>query len=144
MFFLKTIEINKKKCYNYYVKISSECIEEEELKLIQPRTSRVYHRIHNKEQNKVLITYGSACDLSKSDQHDLEVNMLSNSSVISTFATLNIDSTVLSTNFDFFEEGKKNPIEISKDSIVYAKNNGYQTLGILDDILFSSHMFYNL
>ena len=92
------------KCYNYTVKISSECIEEEELKLIQPRMSRVYHRIHNKEQNKVLIAYGSACDLSKSDQHDLEVNMLSNSSVISTFATLNIDSAVLSTNFDFFEE----------------------------------------
>lgn len=31
-----------------------------------------------------------------------------------------------------------------EDLVLYAKNNNYQTLGILDDNLFSSHMFYNL
>lgn len=31
-----------------------------------------------------------------------------------------------------------------EDLVLYAKNNNYQALGILDDNLFSSHMFYNL
>ena len=100
------------KCYNYYVKISSECIEEEELKLIQTRSSRIYHRIHNKEQNKVVINYGSACDLSKSDQHDLLMNTLANSSVIATFAALNMGSDILLANYNFFE----NHVSIARKS----------------------------
>ncbi|WP_288153471.1 AAA family ATPase [Phocaeicola sartorii] len=90
-------------CFNYYIKISSERIEEEELKLVQNRAIRVYYRSHNKELDKVVINYGSACDLSRSDQHDLEVNTLANSSVLSTFGSLNLESLILTANYDYFE-----------------------------------------
>ena len=90
-------------CFNYDIKVSSECIEEEELKLVQSRSSRIFYRYQNKELDKVVINYGSACDLSKSDQHDLEVNTLANASVLSTFGALNLESQILSKNFDYFE-----------------------------------------
>ena len=90
-------------CFNYDIKVSSECIEEEELKLVQSRSSRIFYRYHNKELDKVVINYGSACDLSKSDQHDLEVNTLANASVLSTFGALNLESQILSKNFDYVE-----------------------------------------
>lgn len=90
-------------CFSYNIKISSECIEEEELKLVQYRSSRVFYRFHNKELDKVVINYGNACDLSKSDQHDLEVNTLANASVLSTFGALNLESQILTKNFDYFE-----------------------------------------
>lgn len=90
-------------CFSYNIKISSECIEEEELKLVQSRGSRVFYRFHNKELDKVVINYGNACDLSKSDQHDLEVNTLANASVLSTFGALNLESQILTKNFDYFE-----------------------------------------
>lgn len=90
-------------CFSYNIKVSSECIEEEELKLVQSRNSRIFYRYHNKELDKVVISFGGACDLTKSDQHDLEVNTLANASVLSTFATLNLNSQILSKNFDYFE-----------------------------------------
>lgn len=90
-------------CFSYNIKISSECIEEEELKLVQSRSYRVFYRFHNKELDKVVINYGNACDLSKSDQHDLEVNTLANASVLSTFGALNLESQILTKNFDYFE-----------------------------------------
>ena len=90
-------------CFSYNIKVSSECIEEEELKLVQSRSSRIFHRYHNKELDKVVISFGNACDLTKADQHDLEVNTLANASVLSTFGALNLDSQLLSKNFDYFE-----------------------------------------
>lgn len=90
-------------CFSYNIKVSSECIEEEELKLVQSRNTRIFYRYHNKELDKVVISFGGACDLTKSDQHDLEVNTLANASVLSTFATLNLNSQILSKNFDYFE-----------------------------------------
>lgn len=90
-------------CFYYDVKISSERIEEEELKLIQSRSSRIFYRYHDKELDRVVINFGSACDLSKSDQHDLEVNTLANASVLSTFGSLNLESMTLSENFNYFE-----------------------------------------
>lgn len=90
-------------CFSYNIKTSSECIEEEELKLVQSRSSRIFYRFHNKDLDKVVINYGNACDLSKSDQHDLEVNTLANASVLSTFGALNLESQILTKNFDYFE-----------------------------------------
>lgn len=90
-------------CFNYSIKISSERIEEEELKLIQSRSSRIFYRHHDKELDKVIIIFGNACDLSKSDQHDLEVNTLANASVLSTFGSLNLESVILSENFNYFD-----------------------------------------
>lgn len=63
----------------------------------------MHQRKHNVKTDTVSISFGNACDLSKSDQHDLEVNTLSNSSVLSVFGSLNIDSQVLSDNYNFFE-----------------------------------------
>ena len=76
--------------------MSNERIEEEELNLKKNRLVRIYQRKHNVKTDTVSISFGNACDLSKSDQHDLEVNTLSNSSVLSVFGSLNIDSQVLS------------------------------------------------
>lgn len=90
-------------CFNYSIKVSSECIEEEELKLVQSRSGNIFYRCHNKELDKVVINYGNACDLSKMDQHDLKVNTLANASVLSTFGALNLKSQILSRNFDYFE-----------------------------------------
>lgn len=90
-------------CFNYSIKVSSECIEEEELKLVLSRSSSIFHRYHNKELDKVVISYGNACDLSKTDQHDLKVNTLANASVLSTFGALNLESQILSKSFDYFE-----------------------------------------
>ena len=93
----------KDTCYHYYIKVSNERIEEEELNLKKSRLVRIYQRKHNVKTDTVSISFGNACDLSKSDQHDLEVNTLSNSSVLSVFGSLNIDSQVLSDNYNFFE-----------------------------------------
>lgn len=90
-------------CFNYNIKISSERIEEEELRVIQSRSSRIFYRRHDEELDKVIIIFGNACDLSKSDQHDLEVNTLANASVLATFGSLNLESLILSENFNYFE-----------------------------------------
>jgi AAA15 family ATPase/GTPase len=91
-------------CYSYSIKISADRIEEEELKQINSRSARVYYRYHDKDLDRVIITYGNACDLSKSDQHDLDINTLPNSSVLSTYGMLNIDSKVLTDNYDYFDQ----------------------------------------
>ncbi len=90
-------------CYYYYIKVSSERIEEEELRLINNRSVRIYHRIYDPELDRAVINFGNNCDLSRSDQHDLEVNTLSNSSVLATFGSLNIESSILAVCYDYFE-----------------------------------------
>jgi AAA15 family ATPase/GTPase len=89
-------------CYSYSIKISADRIEE--LKLINSRSARVFYRYHDKNLDKVIVTYGTACDLSKADQHDLDINTLPNSSVLSTYGMLNIDSNVLTENYDYFDK----------------------------------------
>ena len=89
--------------YCYRIKISAERIEEEELTIIQPRNPRIFYRYYDKDSEKMIINFGNTCDLSKSDQHDLEVNTLTNASVLSTFGALNLESRILSENFDYFE-----------------------------------------
>jgi len=89
--------------FTYYIKISSSCIEEEELRSTQNRSVRIFHRYHNHDLDKVIINFGNSCDLSKSDQHDLEINTLSNASVLATFGSLNLDSDLFTRNYDYFE-----------------------------------------
>lgn len=90
-------------CYYYYIKISQDRIEEEELSLKSNRINRIYYRTHDIESDKVVISFGNICDLSKTDKHDLEVNTLPNASVLSVFASLNLDSPILSKNYDYFD-----------------------------------------
>lgn len=89
--------------YKYSIKVSRTRIEEEELILLSSRASRVYHRFFDASQNRISIQYGSSCDLSKQDQHDLEVNTKANASVLSVFRGLNMGSPILLENYDFFQ-----------------------------------------
>lgn len=91
-------------CYYYRLIVSSLRIEEEELIIKGTRPLRIYLRTHNSKSDRVQIVYGNSCDLSKNDRHDLEVNTLSNSTVLSTFACLNLDSKILSSNLYYFED----------------------------------------
>jgi hypothetical protein len=88
--------------YQYYVSVSNERIEEEELKKNVGRGQRVYYRNHNIETNTVKIDFGSACDLAKSFQRELEMNTLSNSTVLSQFGAMNLNSVELKNNFEYF------------------------------------------
>lgn len=90
-------------CYKYHLVVSNERIEKEELTLKGLRPSRIYLRSYDKDTDKVKIVFGSCCDLSKNDQHDLELNTVSNSTVLSVFASLNLESRVLSSNLSYFE-----------------------------------------
>lgn len=90
-------------CYLYRIVVSQNFIEEEELCIKNTRFSRVYLRTHDKETNRAQIIYGAYCDLSKADRHDLEVNTVPNSTVLSVFGSLNITSAILSANFDYFD-----------------------------------------
>ena len=91
------------KCYYYKVKVSRERVEEEELKDIW-ENEIVYHRKYNQEKDTVVIKFGSASDLNKTDQRLLEANAIQNSTVLSVFGSLNIESRVLRCNYDFFIE----------------------------------------
>lgn len=90
-------------CYKYHLVVSNERIEKEELTLKGLRPSRIYLRSYDKDTEKVKIAFGNCCDLSKNDQHDLELNTVSNSTVLSVFASLNLESRVLSSNLSYFE-----------------------------------------
>lgn len=91
-------------CYKYHLVVSQERIEEEELIVKGNRSSRVYLRTHDNITDKVQIAFGSGCDLSKNDRHDLELNTVSNSTVLSVFASLNLESRILSSNLTYFED----------------------------------------
>lgn len=90
-------------CYTYRIIVSQNCIEEEELCVKNNRFNRVYLRTHDSLTNRAQIVYGTCCDLSKADKHDLEVNTVPNSTVLSVFGSLNLTSAILSANFNYFE-----------------------------------------
>lgn len=90
-------------CYQYNIKISRSRIEEEELLLKNTRLNRIFLRKHDVESDKVQIAFGNCCDLSKNDRHDLEVNTLSNATVLSVFGSLNLESKILASNLAYFE-----------------------------------------
>lgn len=88
--------------YSYYIKISSERIEEEELKILSGRPTRIFSRQYNDELKKVIVVFGNCCNLSKTEQHDIELNTLTNSSVLSVFGSLNIENEILQANYNYF------------------------------------------
>lgn len=89
------------KCYYYKVQVSRERIEEEELRDVW-ENQLVYLRKYNSEKDTVTIKYGPASDLNKNDQRLLEGNVIQNSTVLSVYGTLNIESRVLRDNYDYF------------------------------------------
>lgn len=88
--------------YEYYIQVSKDRIETEELRLLAGRGQRVFLRKYNPETDTAVISFGMASDLSKSDQRDLEVNTLNNSTVLASFGAMNLDSKVLKSNYDYF------------------------------------------
>lgn len=89
------------KCYYYKVQVSRERIEEEELRDVW-ENQLVYLRKYNGEKDTVTIKFGSASDLNRNDQRLLEGNVIQNSTVLSVYGTLNIESRVLRDNYDYF------------------------------------------
>ncbi|MBR5715565.1 MAG: ATP-binding protein [Bacteroidales bacterium] len=85
----------------YVLKISRDRIEEEELK-IKGHGQKIYTRKYDKETETIRINFGSACDLNESDQHDLEINLWNNATVLATFGSLNLVSKLMKTNYDYF------------------------------------------
>ena len=88
--------------YYYKVAVSADRIEEEVLR--QAGNSLIYQRIYNKEKDTVAIKFGQACDLSKNDQRMLEANVIQNSTVLSVFGALNLESVILRKNYDYLSQ----------------------------------------
>lgn len=92
-------------CYSYKIVINSNSIVSEELKKVAGRaTSRVYLRTTDEESGVVSINFGATCDLQKSAQKDLVNATISSCSVLASFWSLNIESTVLSQNYEYFRD----------------------------------------
>ncbi len=98
--------------YVYCLRISHDRIEEEELRL-KGRAGLIFSRKYNKETDAIRISFGSANDLNESDQHDLEINLWNNATVMATFGSLNLTSKVLKINYDYF---------VNRLSIVHKSN----------------------
>ena len=90
-------------CYYYYIKVSEKRIEEEILKQQSPNVL-LYHRLYNAETDIVSIKFGPDCDISKSTQQALKLTVIQNSSVLSVFGSLNLESQSLKSNYDFFDK----------------------------------------
>ena len=90
-------------CHYYYIKVSEKRIEEEILKQISPNIL-LYHRSYNSETDTVSIKFGSDSDISKSTQQALKLTVIQNSSVLSVFGSLNLESQSLKANYDFFNQ----------------------------------------
>lgn len=88
--------------YYYKVVVSTDRIEEEVLR--QAGNPPIYHRVYNEEKDTVAIKFGQACDLSKKDQRTLESNVIQNSTVLSVFGALNLESFILRQNYDYFSQ----------------------------------------
>lgn len=88
--------------YLYYIKVSKQRIEEEELRLLGGRSQRIFYRNYKPETGTVVINYGQGCDLSHTDKHALEVNTLNNTTVLCQFGAMNLESRILKQNYDYF------------------------------------------
>ena len=87
-------------CYYYYIKVSEKRIEEEILKQQSPNVL-LYHRLYNADTDTVSIKFGPDSDISKSTQQALKLTVIQNSSVLSVFGSLNLESQSLKSNYDF-------------------------------------------
>jgi len=88
-------------CYQYKVTVSSERVEEEELRMVAGNVP-VFSRTYNSDKDTVSIKYGAGCDLNKTDQRMLEANVVQNATVMAVFGGMNLESKVLRANFDYF------------------------------------------
>lgn len=88
--------------YYYKVAVSADRIEEEVLR--QAGNPPIYQRMYNEEKDTVAIKFGQTCDLSKKDQRTLESNVIQNSTVLSVFGSLNLESSILRQNYDYFSQ----------------------------------------
>ena len=87
----------------YYIKVSRERIEEEELKLQIGKGQRIYHRIYDDKTDTSIINFGTNCDLSKVDQRNLSINTINNATVMSVFGNMNLESKILKENYDYIQ-----------------------------------------
>lgn len=90
-------------CYYYYIKVSERRIEEEILKQLSSNTT-IYHRTYNTGTDTVAIKFGPTNVINKATQQALLMNVIQNSSVLSVFGYLNLESQILRANYDFFAQ----------------------------------------
>lgn len=87
----------------YKVSVSSQRIETEALSVcFNRKMANVFTRYFDAERETVVVQFGAVCDLSKENQRALEINTLSNSTVMATFGSMNLESKILKSNYDFF------------------------------------------
>ena len=87
--------------YYYKVTVSHDRVEEETLRQIVGNVL-VYQRSYDAGKGTVSVKFGSACDLSKSEQRILESSVIQNATVLSAFGEKNLNSRVLRDNFNYF------------------------------------------
>lgn len=87
--------------YIYKVAVSADRIEEEELRRATS-AGLVYSRTYDKEKDTVAVKYGPECDMNRLDQRVLEKSVTQNSTVMAVFGGMNMESTVLKQNYDYF------------------------------------------
>lgn len=90
-------------CYYYYIKVSEKRIEEEILKQ-QSSKILLFHRLYNADTDTVSIKFGPESDISRGTQQALKLTVIQNSSVLSVFGSLNLESQSLKANYDFFDK----------------------------------------
>lgn len=91
--------------YEYYIMVSRDRIEREELKELKDggtRVQRVFYRSYSEASNMVEIVFGQSCTMSKQDQRALQANIISNSTVLSQFGNMNLDCPQLRAVYDYF------------------------------------------
>ena len=89
--------------YCYYIRISEKRIEEEILKQLSPNLL-LYHRAYDADTDMVSIKFGSDNSISKRTQQALKLTVIQNSSVLSVFGSLNLESESLKSNYDYFDK----------------------------------------
>lgn len=108
--------------YSYLVSLSEDYIIEESLIKHDGRnTASVYKRTYENEHTN--ISFGNACDLSAEDKKALIANTISNSSVLATFGSMNLTSSILKSNYQYF-----------RNELNMVSEPGFDPIDLLSDI----------
>lgn len=105
--------------YSYRISVCVNFIIEESLILHDGRkTASVFKRVLDNDRTN--ISFGNACDLSVEDKKNLLANTLSNTSVLATFGSMNLTSSALRSNYQYFRnelrfESDFNPMQLVVD-----------------------------
>ena len=93
------------KRYLYSIAYNEDVILEESLKISRrSRVIPIYNRWYNGKMDLSFVEFSARCELSLSDQMDLQRQTTTNTSVLSSFWTMNLKSYSLSEAYLFFRD----------------------------------------